>query len=72
MRWRRMFVTVWLGVLELSTGKLTAANAGHEYPVIKSPNGRFELFKDKHGLVIGAMDGGSWWAAVHGVSKSQT
>ena len=52
-----MFVTVWLGILELSTGKLTAANAGHEYPVIKSPNGRFELFKDKHGLVIGGMEG---------------
>ena len=52
-----MFVTVWLGILELSTGKLTAANAGHEYPVIKSPDGQFELFKDKHGFVIGGMDG---------------
>ena len=29
-----MFVTVWLGILEISTGKLTAANAGHEYPAI--------------------------------------
>ncbi len=28
----QMFVTVWLGILEISTGKLTAANAGHEYP----------------------------------------
>lgn len=52
-----MFVTVWLGILEISTGKLTAANAGHEYPVIKKPDGGFELLKDKHGLVIGAMDG---------------
>ena len=51
-----MFVTVWLGVLEISTGKLTAANAGHEYPVIKQPNGDYELLKDKHGFVIGAMD----------------
>ena len=39
----QMFVTVWVGILELSTGKLTAANAGHEYPVLKNPNGRFEL-----------------------------
>ena len=53
----QMFVTVWLGILELSTGKLTAANAGHEYPVLKKPDGQFELFKDKHGLVIGAMEG---------------
>ena len=52
-----MFVTVWLGILEISTGELTAANAGHEYPAIKHANGEFELFKDKHGLVIGAMDG---------------
>ncbi len=52
-----MFVTVWLGILEISTGKLTAANAGHEYPVLKKASGSFELLKDKHGLVIGAMDG---------------
>ena len=51
-----MFVTVWLGILEISTGRLTAANAGHEYPVLKRPDGSFELLKDKHGLVIGAMD----------------
>ncbi len=51
-----MFVTVWLGILEISTGKLTAANAGHEYPVIKS-NDEFELLKDKHGFVIGGMAG---------------
>ncbi|MBO4750991.1 MAG: SpoIIE family protein phosphatase [Lachnospiraceae bacterium] len=52
-----MFVTVWLGILEISTGKLTAANAGHEYPAIKRKGGKFELFKDKHGLVIGGMEG---------------
>ena len=51
-----MFVTVWIGILEISTGKLTAANAGHEYPAIKTGD-RFELLKDKHGLVIGAMPG---------------
>ena len=51
-----MFVTIWLGILEISTGKLTAANAGHEYPTIMRPDGKFELLKDKHGLVIGAID----------------
>ena len=53
----RMFVTVWLGILELSTGRLTAANAGHEYPVLKRAGGAYELFKDKHGFVIGGMEG---------------
>ena len=52
-----MFVTVWLGVLEISSGKLTAANAGHEYPVLKKPGEKFELIKDKHGPAVGAMEG---------------
>lgn len=52
-----MFVTVWLGIMEISTGKVTAANAGHEYPMIKRAGGQFELFKDKHGFVIGGMKG---------------
>ena len=52
-----MFVTVWVGILELSTGRLRAANAGHEYPVIKQPDGGFELYKDRHGLVVGGMEG---------------
>ena len=50
-----MFVTVWLGILEISTGKLTAANAGHEYPMLKKAGKQFEMLKDRHGLVIGAM-----------------
>ena len=52
-----MFVTVWLGVLDTETGKITAANAGHEYPVLMQAGGQFELVKDKHGFVIGGMDG---------------
>ena len=50
-------MTVWLGILELSTGKLTAANAGHEFPALKEPSGAFALYKDKHGFVIGGMEG---------------
>ncbi|MBR4471680.1 MAG: SpoIIE family protein phosphatase [Erysipelotrichaceae bacterium] len=52
----KMFVTVWLGILEVSTGKLKAANAGHEYPIIRKPQGGFEIFKDKHDFVIGGLD----------------
>jgi sigma-B regulation protein RsbU (phosphoserine phosphatase) len=47
-----MFVTVWLGVFEISTGKLIASNAGHEYPVFMR-DGKFEVYKDQHGMVIG-------------------
>ena len=52
-----MFVTVWIGILEISTGMIRAANAGHEYPAVRHGSGSFELLKDKHGFVIGGMDG---------------
>ena len=51
-----MFVTVWLGVLDLETGELRAANAGHECPVIGKAGKGFSLLKDPHGLVIGAFE----------------
>ena len=51
-----MFVTVWIGILEISTGIITASNAGHEYPaVFRRETGRFELLKDKHNMVVGGM-----------------
>ncbi len=52
-----MFLTAWLGILEISTGKLVAANAGHEYPIIRDADGNFECFKDKHGLLMGELPG---------------
>ena len=52
-----MFITVWLGILDLNTGEIKAANAGHEYPIFKTPDGDFEMIKDKHGFVIGGMEG---------------
>ena len=50
-----MFVTVWLGILELSTGKLVFANAGHEDFVLKTDDD-FKLHKTKHGIPIGGME----------------
>ena len=51
-----MFVTVWLGILDLKNGKLVASNAGHEYPIYMKAGGDFEIVKDRHGFVIGGMD----------------
>ena len=48
-----MFVTIWFGVLDLKTGVLTASNGGHERPIIKNPDGHFEVLNDKHNLVVG-------------------
>lgn len=52
-----MFVTVWIGILELSTGRIVAANAGHEKPVIIHADGTAELIQDKHGFVVGGLEG---------------
>jgi serine phosphatase RsbU (regulator of sigma subunit) len=51
-----MFVTAWLGILDLNTGKIQCANAGHEYPVLMRAGGDYELLMDKHGLALAAMD----------------
>lgn len=55
-----MFITVWVGILTISTGKLTAANAGHEYPAIRKPDGQFELYKDPHCFVVGGLEGAKY------------
>ncbi len=50
-----MFVTVWIGIIDLSTGHMVCSNAGHEYPVLKRKDGDYELYKQKHSLVLGIM-----------------
>lgn len=51
-----MFVTVWLGIMEISTGKVIAANAGHEYPAVKNGD-KFEIYKDDpHAAMLGLVE----------------
>ena len=52
-----MFVTVWLAVIELSTGKGVAANAGHEHPVLCRKGGRYELVVYRHSPAVAVMEG---------------
>ena len=52
-----MFVTVWMGILDIRDGALTCVNAGHENPAVKRSGGVFRLFQDKHGLPLGVMPG---------------
>ena len=52
-----MFVTVWLAILEISTGRVVYANAGHEDPVIRSSDGKTRVFETKHGLAVGCFPG---------------
>ena len=52
-----MFVTAWMGILDLKTGNLTFANAGHNPPLIKRANGSFEYLKTRAGFVLAGMEG---------------
>ena len=52
-----LFVTVWLAIVELSTGKGLAANAGHEHPVIRHADGQYELVVYRHSPAVAVMEG---------------
>ena len=51
------FVTAWLAVLEISTGKGVAVNAGHEHPVLRRSGEKYELILYRHSLALAALDG---------------
>lgn len=51
-----MFVTVWIGILTISTGELVTSNAGHEYPALMRAGGEFELIKGRHSPPIGCVE----------------
>lgn len=52
-----LFVTVWLAIIELSTGKGVAANAGHEHPTIRRAGGSYELIVYRHSPAVATMEG---------------
>ncbi len=51
------FVTVWMAVIEISTGKGIAVNAGHEHPVLRRAGGQYRLVQYRHSPVVAAIDG---------------
>ena len=52
-----MFVTAWMGILDLTTGKVQFANAGHNPPLLKRADGSFEYLKTRAGFVLAGMEG---------------
>ena len=49
----KLFITTWLLIIELSTGKAFETNAGHEKPVICHQNGKYDFIKNRHNLALG-------------------
>ena len=52
-----MFVTVWMGILDITTGNMKFANAGHNPPLLKRADGSFEYLKTRAGFVLAGMEG---------------
>lgn len=52
-----MFATCWIGILDITTGKGVASNAGHEHPVIRRAGGEFELVIYNHTMALAAFPG---------------
>lgn len=52
-----MFVTVWLAIVDLTTGEGVESNAGHEHPALRRKNGEFELVRTRHSLALATMNG---------------
>ena len=52
-----MFVTAWMGILNLTTGNVQFANAGHNPPLLKRADGSFEYLKTRAGFVLAGMEG---------------
>lgn len=52
-----MFVTSWMGVLDLKTGLVEYANAGHNPPLVRHNDGSFEYLKSRAGFVLAGMEG---------------
>ena len=52
-----MFVTAWMGKLDIETGKLSFANAGHNPPLLVHASGECEYLKSRTGFVLAGMEG---------------
>ena len=52
-----MFVTAWMGILDLETGMIRYANAGHNPPLVRHKDGTYEYLKGRANFVLAGMEG---------------
>lgn len=52
-----LFVTAWMGILDIARGDLVYVNAGHNPPLVRTKGGEFTYLKGRSGLVLAGMEG---------------
>lgn len=55
-----MFVTTWLGIVDMKTGVLSYANAGHNPPLVRHRQGRFEYLKTRPNFILAGIESASY------------
>lgn len=53
---QEFFVTMFAGIVNINTGKLTCVNCGHNPPLLKKGNGKYEYLNIDSNMVLGAFE----------------
>ena len=67
-----MFVTVWMGIIDLRSGHIEFASAGHNPPAVRHEDGSVEFIPSKSGLVIAAMENVQYRQQVYDLKPGDT
>jgi serine phosphatase RsbU (regulator of sigma subunit) len=67
-----MFVTIFCGILDLTTGRLIYANGSHNPPLTDIHSGRYDFIALPHGLIAGVFEGIEYHSAVLSLRPGQT
>jgi len=57
-----MFLTAWVGVLDVQSGRVEFANAGHNPPLVRRADGSVEWLRGKSGPMLAVVDGAPYRA----------
>lgn len=67
-----MFATVFVAVIDLSTGRIACANAGHNPPLIRRRNGEVVALADHTGIALGVMENAEFTLQEHLMQPGDT
>ncbi len=67
-----LFVTLWFGVMTVSTGEISYVNAGHQYPALRRAGERFKIFEDIHARPLAILQNLTFSSGILKLNKGDT